>query len=520
MRIETTMRRDTRLPRLLAGALVALLLALAGLHAPTASAEDTATAVSAAAAEVDAAAAAAAAAAPAAEAPAAEAPAAAAPVPDKGDTAWMLTSTALVLLMSVPALALFYGGLVRKKNMLSVLIQVFVVFSLITVLWCVYGYSFAFTEGNAFIGSATRLFLNGVYDASSGTFALAATFSKGTPMYELVFVAFQATFAAITVCLILGSIVERVKFSAVLIFSVIWFSLSYVPIAHMVWFWMGPDAYTDAAAVDVMNAKAGLLWQWGALDFAGGTVVHINAGVAGLVGAVLLGKRVGLGRESMAPHSLTMTMIGASLLWFGWFGFNAGSALEANGSAALAFMNTFLATACAVLSWTFAEWVLKGKPSLLGAASGAVAGLVAITPAAGNVGIPGAFVIGLLAGVICLWGVTGLKRMLKVDDSLDVFGVHAVGGISGALLTGIFNAPALGGPGFYNNWFEQGAGYGSILGQLLIQAKAVGVTVVWTAVTAFIAYKLADLLVGLRVSEEEERTGLDTSSHGESAYHD
>ena len=520
MRIETTMRRDTRLPRMLAGALVALLLALAGLHAPTASAEDAATAVSAAAAEVDAAAAAAAEAAPAAEAPAAEAPAAAAPVPDKGDTAWMLTSTALVLLMSVPALALFYGGLVRKKNMLSVLIQVFVVFSLITVLWCVYGYSFAFTEGNAFIGSATRLFLNGVYDASSGTFALAATFSKGTPMYELVFVAFQATFAAITVCLILGSIVERVKFSAVLIFSVIWFSLSYVPIAHMVWFWMGPDAYTDAAAVDVMNAKAGLLWQWGALDFAGGTVVHINAGVAGLVGAILLGKRVGLGRESMAPHSLTMTMIGASLLWFGWFGFNAGSALEANGSAALAFMNTFLATACAVLSWTFAEWVLKGKPSLLGAASGAVAGLVAITPAAGNVGIPGAFVIGLLAGVICLWGVTGLKRMLKIDDSLDVFGVHAVGGISGALLTGIFNAPALGGPGFYNNWFEQGAGYGSILGQLLIQAKAVGVTVVWTAVTAFIAYKLADLLVGLRVNEEEERTGLDTSSHGESAYHD
>ena len=520
MRIETTMRRDTRLPRMLAGALVALLLALAGLHAPTASAEDAATTVSAAAAEVDAAAAAAAEAAPAAEAPAAEAPAAAAPVPDKGDTAWMLTSTALVLLMSVPALALFYGGLVRKKNMLSVLIQVFVVFSLITVLWCVYGYSFAFTEGNAFIGSATRLFLNGVYDASSGTFALAATFSKGTPMYELVFVAFQATFAAITVCLILGSIVERVKFSAVLIFSVIWFSLSYVPIAHMVWFWMGPDAYTDAAAVDVMNAKAGLLWQWGALDFAGGTVVHINAGVAGLVGAILLGKRVGLGRESMAPHSLTMTMIGASLLWFGWFGFNAGSALEANGSAALAFMNTFLATACAVLSWTFAEWVLKGKPSLLGAASGAVAGLVAITPAAGNVGIPGAFVIGLLAGVICLWGVTGLKRLLKIDDSLDVFGVHAVGGISGALLTGIFNAPALGGPGFYNNWFEQGAGYGSILGQLLIQAKAVGVTVVWTAVTAFIAYKLADLLVGLRVNEEEERTGLDTSSHGESAYHD
>jgi Amt family ammonium transporter len=441
-------------------------------------------------------------------------------LPDKGDTAWMLTSTALVLLMSVPALALFYGGLVRRKNMLSVLIQVFVVFSLIVVLWCVYGYSYAFTEGNAFIGGASRLFLNGTFDSATGTFSLGATFSKGTPMYELVFVAFQATFAAITVCLILGSIVERIKFSAVLIFSVIWFTLSYIPIAHMVWFWMGPDAYASAGVVDAMNAKAGLLWQWGALDFAGGTVVHINAGVAGLVGALLLGKRIGLGRESMAPHSLTMTMIGASLLWFGWFGFNAGSALEANGSAALAFMNTFLATACAVLSWTFAEWVLKGKPSLLGAASGAVAGLVAITPAAGNVGIPGAFAIGLLAGVICLWGVTGLKRLIRADDSLDVFGVHAVGGISGALLTGVFNAPALGGPGFYNNWFEMKPGYGAILDQLLIQAKAVGLTIVWTAIAAFVAFKIADVLVGLRVSEEEERTGLDTSSHGESAYHD
>jgi Amt family ammonium transporter len=500
-------------------ALAALLLAVAGLHAPAARAGEAAPAAAAAAAPAatTAATAAADAAAPAA---AAAAPAAAAPVPDKGDTAWMLTSTALVLLMSVPALALFYGGLVRRKNMLSVLIQVFVVFSLITVLWCVYGYSFAFTEGNAFIGGASRLFLNGTFDAATGTFALAATFSKGTPMYELVFVAFQATFAAITVCLILGSIVERVKFSAVLIFSVIWFTLSYVPIAHMVWFWMGPDAYGSADVVGAMNDKAGLLWQWGALDFAGGTVVHINAGVAGLVGAFMLGKRVGLGRESMAPHSLTMTMIGASLLWFGWFGFNAGSALEANGSAALAFMNTFLATACAVLSWTFAEWLLKGKPSLLGAASGAVAGLVAITPAAGNVGIPGAFAIGLLAGVICLWGVTGLKRMIRADDSLDVFGVHAVGGISGALLTGIFNAPALGGPGFYNNWFEQKPGYGAILDQFLIQAQAVGVTVIWTAIVAFIAYKIADLVVGLRVNEEEERTGLDTSSHGESAYHD
>jgi Amt family ammonium transporter len=517
MRIDPKLMRVRSLgSRVFAGALATLVLAVAGLHAPSALAEDT-TATAAAATP---AALAPAPAAAAAQTPAAEAPAAAAAVPNKGDTAWMLTSTALVLLMSVPALALFYGGLVRKKNMLSVLIQVFVVFSLITVLWCVYGYSLAFTEGNAFIGGLSRLFLNGTFDSSTGTFSLGATFSKGTPMYELVFVAFQATFAAITVCLILGSIVERVKFSAVLIFSVIWFTLSYLPVAHMVWFWMGPDSYPDAASVDVMNAKAGLLWQWGALDFAGGTVVHINAGVAGLVGAVLLGKRIGIGREAMPPHSLTMTMIGASLLWFGWFGFNAGSALEANGSAALAFMNTFLATACAVLSWTFAEWAFKGKPSLLGAASGAVAGLVAITPAAGNVGIPGAFAIGLLAGVICLWGVTGLKRIIRADDSLDVFGVHAVGGVTGALLTGVFNAPSLGGPGFYNNWFEMKPGYGAILDQLLIQAKAVGVTVVWTAVSAFIAFKIADLIVGLRVAEEEERTGLDTSSHGESAYHD
>ncbi len=451
----------------------------------------------------------------------AAAPAAApAPTPNKGDTAWMLTSTAMVLLMSVPALALFYGGLVRKKNMLSVLIQVFVVFSLITVLWCVYGYSLAFTEGNAFIGGLGRLFLNGTFNPADGSYSLAATFSKNTPLYELVFVAFQATFAAITVCLILGSIVERIKFSALLIFCVIWFTISYLPIAHMVWFWQGPDAYTSADVVDAMNAKAGLLWQWGALDFAGGTVVHINAGVAGLVGALMLGKRLGFGREAMPPHSLTMTMIGASLLWFGWFGFNAGSALEANGTAGLAFMNTYLATACAVISWTFGEWLLKGKPSLLGAASGCVAGLVAITPAAGNVGIPGAFIIGLLAGLICLWGVTGLKRLIKADDSLDVFGVHALGGISGALLTGIFNAPALGGPGFYNNWFEMKPGYGAIFDQFLVQAKAVGLTVVWTAVSAYIAFKIADLIVGLRVPEDAEREGLDTTSHGEMAYHD
>jgi ammonium transporter, Amt family len=467
--------------------------------------------------------------APAAAAPAAAAPAAApaapaaqaapAPTPNKGDVAWMLVSTALVLLMSVPALALFYGGLVRSKNMLSTLMQVFVVFSLITVLWCVYGYSLAFTEGNSIIGGLDRLFLNGTFDAAKGEFSMAATFSKNTPLYELVFVAFQATFAAITCCLIFGSIAERMKFSAVLIFITIWFTISYLPVAHMVWFWMGPDAYTDPGVVDAVNAKAGLLWQWGALDFAGGTVVHINAGVAGLVGAYLLGKRIGFGREAMSPHNLTMTMIGASLLWFGWFGFNAGSALEANGTAALAFMNTFLATACAVLSWTFGEWMVKGKPSMLGAASGAVAGLVAITPAAGNVGIPGAFVIGLGAGVLCLWGVNGLKRMLNVDDALDVFGVHAVGGIFGALMTGIFNSQSLGGPGLVTDWVTAKVGTNPIFDQLLIQAKAVGLTVIWTAIAAVIAYKVADLLVGLRVSEEVEREGLDTTEHGEAAYH-
>jgi Amt family ammonium transporter len=435
--------------------------------------------------------------------------------PDKGDTAWMLTSTALVLLMSVPALALFYGGLVRSKNMLSVLMQVFVSFSLITVLWCVYGYSFAFTANNPFFGTTDRLFLSGLFDSAAGTFAMGATFSKATPMYEIVFVAFQATFAAITCCLILGSLVERIKFSAVLLFLVIWFTFAYIPAAHMVWFWAGPDAYT-APGVEV--ATPGFIWNMGALDFAGGTVVHINAGVAGLIGAIVLGKRVGLGRESMPPHNLTMTMIGASLLWFGWFGFNAGSALEANGFAALAFMNTFLATACAVLSWTFAEWLLKGKPSMLGAASGAVAGLVAITPAAGNVGIPGAFVIGLAAGVVCLWGCTGLKKMIGADDSLDVFGVHGLGGILGALLTGVFNAPSLGGPGLVTDWVTVSMGYPGIGAQLWIQTKAVIVIVAWTAVVSLIGFYIVKAVLGLRVAEEQEREGLDITSHGERAY--
>jgi Amt family ammonium transporter len=445
---------------------------------------------------------------------AAQAPA---PVPDKADTAWMLLCTALVLLMSLPGLALFYGGMVRAKNMLSVLMQVFVVFALITVLWCAYGYSLAFTERNAFIGGFDRLFLRGVFDPASGAFASAATFSKGVVLPELAYVAFQGTFAAITVCLILGAVAERIRFSAVLLFAVIWFTLAYLPIAHMVWFWPGPDAYTSQAAADAASARGGWLWQMGALDFAGGTVVHINAGIAGLVGAALMGRRVGYGRESMAPHNLPMTMIGASLLWFGWFGFNAGSALEANGVAALAFVNTNLAAACAVLSWMLGEWSLKGKPSMLGAASGAVAGLVAITPAAGNVGIPGAFVIGLAAGLVCLWGVNGLKRMLGVDDSLDVFGVHAVGGILGALLTGIFVSPALGGPGVVDYVTGQ-AGYPGYFSQLWSQVKAVAVTVAWSALVAWVAYRVVDLAIGLRVCEEDEREGLDIVAHGESAY--
>ena len=441
-----------------------------------------------------------------------------APTPDKGDVSWMMVATLLVVLMTVPGLALFYGGLVRSKNILSVLMQVTVGFSLIVVLWCIYGYSFAFTEGSAFIGGTDRLFLNGVWDPVAGTFAYAATFSKGVVIPEISFVAFQATFAGITCALIVGAFAERMKFSAVLIFMVIWFTICYLPIAHMVWFWMGPDAYTDPSVVDELNSKAGLLWQWGALDFAGGTVVHINAGIAGLVGAYMVGKRVGYGREPMPPHNLVHTMVGASLLWVGWFGFNAGSALEAGNFAALAFLNTLLATAGAVVAWSFAEWALKGHASMLGAASGAVAGLVAITPAAGNVGMMGALVIGIVAGLVCLWGVTGLKRLLKADDSLDVFGVHGVGGIVGALLTGVFNHQSLGGPGLVTDWVTASVGSNPIATQVLTQAKAVGVTIVWSAVAAFIAFKIADLIVGLRVPEESEREGLDTNEHNERAY--
>jgi ammonium transporter, Amt family len=450
---------------------------------------------------------------------AAPAAAASAPVANKGDVAWMIVATLLVIMMTVPGLALFYGGLVRSKNMLSVLMQVMVTFSMIVVLWCLYGYSLAFSEGNAFVGGFDRLFMKGLFDPQTFTFAMAPTFSKGVYIPELLFAAFQATFAGITCCLIVGAFAERAKFSAVLLFMALWFTFSYAPIAHMVWFWMGPDAYASKEVVDAMNAKAGLLWQWGALDFAGGTVVHINAAMAGIVGAFMIGKRVGYGRESFTPHSLTLTMVGAALLWVGWFGFNAGSALEAGNSAVLAFMNTFSATSAAVLAWCVGEALMKGKASMLGAASGAVAGLVAITPAAGNVGLMGALVVGFVAGFACLWGVNGLKKILGADDSLDVFGVHGVGGIAGALLTGIFNNQALGGPGLVSDWVTATVSSNGIWEQFLIQAKAVGVTVVWSGVVAFVAFKIVDVVIGLRVSEEDEREGLDIASHGETAYH-
>ncbi|HNC51809.1 MAG TPA: ammonium transporter [Accumulibacter sp.] len=445
--------------------------------------------------------------------PAAAEPAAPAATVNKGDNAWLMTSAALVILMSIPGLALFYGGLVRTKNMLSVLMQVFVTFSLITVLWVIYGYSVAFTEGNGFFGVLDKLFLKGITPDS-----VAATFTKGVGVSELAYVIFQGAFAAITCALIVGAFAERAKFAAILVFMVIWFTLSYLPMAHMVWYWAGPDVYLDAATGDAATKTAGFLFQKGALDFAGGTVVHINAAMAGLVGAVLIGKRIGYGRESMAPHSLTFTMIGASLLWFGWFGFNAGSALEASGGAALAMVNTWVATACAAMSWMLAEWMIKGKPSMLGAASGAVAGLVAITPAAGYVGVVGAIVIGLLAGVICLWGVNGLKRLIGADDSLDVFGVHGVGGMLGAILTGVFVDPALGGTGVYDYVLNK-VGDFDMTAQVISQLWGVGTVIVWSGGVSLVAYKLVDMVIGLRVPEEEEREGLDITSHGETAYH-
>ena len=432
---------------------------------------------------------------------------------DKGDTAWMMVSTLLVILMTVPGLALFYGGMVRAKNTLSVLMQVFVTFCLIGVVWVVYGYSLTFTAGNAFFGGFDKMFLSGVTGESLG-----ATFSKGVAIPELAFVAFQLTFAGITCALIVGSFAERIKFSAMLVFAVLWFTFAYAPMAHMVWYWDGPDAITDAKSLEAVTAAAGWLWQKGALDFAGGTVVHINAGIAGLVGAWLVGKRIGYGKESMPPHNLPLTMIGACLLWVGWFGFNAGSNLEATGTAAIAFLNTIVATAAAVLAWLLVETMARGKASALGAASGAVAGLVAITPACGFVGVVGALVIGAVAGIGGFWGVNGLKRLLGADDSLDVFGVHGVCGILGALLTGVFAAPSLGGSGIYDYVANGVSPDYSIWGQLLTQATGVLTTVIWSGVVAFIAFKLIDLTIGLRVSEEDEREGLDTTAHGEAAY--
>jgi Amt family ammonium transporter len=435
------------------------------------------------------------------------------PVPNKGDTAWMLVSTLLVILMTIPGLALFYGGMVRAKNMLSVLMQVFVIFALIGVLWAVYGYSLVFTEGNAVIGGFDKLFLKGITPDS-----VAATFSKGVVIPEYVYVVFQLTFAAITPALIVGSFAERVKFSAVLLFTVLWFTFSYLPIAHMVWYWAGPDVYTDAKAGEIATATAGFLYQKGALDFAGGTVVHINAGIAGLVGCILIGKRVGFGKEALKPHSVTMTMIGASLLWVGWFGFNVGSNLEANGLAALVFANTLLATAAATLSWMAAEWLVRDKPSMLGAASGAVAGLVTITPACGFVGPMGSIVLGLISGALCFYSVNNLKHWLGYDDSLDVFGVHGVGGILGALGTGIFASPALGGIGVYDYVANAVASY-DMAAQVGHQALGVGLTIVWSGLVAFGSFKLVDAVVGLRVTEESEREGLDIGEHGETAYH-
>jgi len=500
---------------------VALAFAIGGAGMAPATAQDTPAPAAATADATAPAAAVVAAPAPAAAAPApAAATPAAAPTTNKGDVAWMFVATMMVILMTIPGLALFYGGLVRSKNMLSVLLQVFFVFAVVIVLWCIYGYSIAFTEKTAFFGGFDRAFLGGIWDPVGKTFSSAATFTKGVMIPEFIFVAFQGTFAAITCALIVGAFAERAKFVAVLAFVVLWFTFGYLPIAHMVWFWPGPDAITDATTLATATAKAGWLWQKGALDFAGGTVVHINAAVAGLVGAFMIGKRIGYGRESMAPHSMTMTMIGASLLWVGWFGFNAGSALEAGDVAALAFINTLLATACATVSWVFGEWISKGKPSMLGGASGAVAGLVAITPACGFVGPMGALVIGLLAGIVCLWGVNGLKRLIGADDSLDVFGVHGVGGILGALLTGVFAAPQLGGQGIFDNVKNtMSSDPYSIGAQVLIQAEAIGTTIIWSAVVSVIAYKLVDIVIGLRVPEEEEREGLDVTSHGESAYH-
>jgi Amt family ammonium transporter len=456
------------------------------------------------------------------------------PTPNKGDTAWMLVSSVLVLLMTVPGLALFYGGLVRTKNMLSVLMQVFAIVCVVAIIWVVYGYSLAFTSGpfNAFVGGFDKVFLKGVTADST-----VGTFSNGVVIPELAFIAFQMTFACITPALIVGAFAERIKFSALMLFTILWVTVVYFPIAHMVWYWAGPDAIGDAAKaaaaatgdakkiamanLDKVKADAGLLFSMGAIDFAGGTVVHINAGIAGLVGALVIGRRVGYGKESMAPHSLTMTLIGASLLWVGWFGFNAGSNLEANGTAALAMMNTFIATAGAALAWMFAEWAAKGKPSLLGLVSGAIAGLVAVTPASGFAGIMGALCLGLVAGVVCFIFCTAVKNALGYDDSLDVFGVHCIGGILGAIGTGILVSPALGGTGILD--YESKPGEAVVAAfvmsdQIMIQLKAVLFTLAWSGIGSLVLFLLVGAVIGLRPTEEREREGLDVTQHGERAY--
>ncbi|HJR55579.1 MAG TPA: ammonium transporter [Rhizomicrobium sp.] len=444
----------------------------------------------------------------------AQAPAAP-PTPDKGDTAWMLVSTILVLLMIVPGLALFYGGLVRAKNMLSVLTQTLVITCVVMIVWALWGYSMAFTDGgslNSYVGGFSKALLKGV-DPST----VVETFSRGVVIPEIVFVAFQMTFAAITTALVIGGFAERIKFSAVVAFAILWPTLVYFPIAHMVWWWPGPE-FASTNPADATIAGAGMIWGFGALDFAGGTVVHINAGIAALVGAILVGKRVGYHSEPMAPHSLTLTMVGASLLWVGWFGFNAGSNLEANGYAGLAMINTFLATAAAGFVWPLVEWITKGKPSLLGAASGVVAGLVAITPAAGFAGPVGALVLGAVVSPVCLFFVSVVKNALKYDDSLDVFGVHAIGGIIGAIATGILVDPALGGAGIVDYTAGGAASYPGMATQVIAQLKGVLTTLVWSGVGSTIVFLVIKVVFGLRVTEDKEREGLDITEHGERAY--
>jgi ammonium transporter, Amt family len=459
----------------------------------------------------------------------AAAPAAAEPTVNKGDTAWMLSATVLVLLMTIPGLALFYAGLVRTKNTLSVLMWVFYAVCVVVLIWALYGYSLTFTGGSSLIGGFSKAFLMGVTPD-----AKAATFSVGANIPELVYVAFQMTFAAITPALIVGSMVERMKFSAMALFLPLWVTFVYFPIAHMVWYWAGPDAI-DAAAkalaaaadgaaktaaqakLDEVLADAGLVFQWGAIDFAGGTVVHINSGIAGLVGALLLGKRMGIGKELMPPHSLSLSMVGACLLWVGWFGFNAGSNLEASGGAVLAMMNSFVATAAAALSWMFVEWSTKGKPSLLGIITGAVAGLVAVTPASGYAGPMGAIVLGLVAGAVCYLFVSAVKNTFGYDDALDVFAVHCIGGIVGALGTGILVNPALGGTGIMDYAAGKIADYDFVT-QIYAQFKAVVLTLLWSGVGTLIILKVIDIVIGLRPTPETEREGLDLTDHGERAY--